>query len=533
MLEIPGWIPFQRLAALLALLAAAVALAVVDRPSRLSAALRRRFLFGLPLGTLASAGGVLLVYLVVQDGWSSWYRPVVIPFRAWSYVYPSGMLTAAFAHSSPGHLVGNLVGTLTLAPVAEYAWSHYPTRRGSTSFGSARENPYVRSLVVFPAVVFGVGLLTAVFALGPVVGFSGVVFAFAGFALVFRPLATVLAFVSGRVVSLFYNAMLSPEVVSSARPVFSTPWWSQIAIQGHAIGFLFGVLLGAWLSHRRGVRTARVPQFRRRPPVCRQRVAVGGVLVPRRRDLRAVPRGRVRARRRARDHRRADGRGVRQAASGVRTRQLAVFGPSLAGRPRRAPRRRRGAVGAGDAVQHVHRERRRLAGRERHGQGLRGDVRRGRAERADRRLRRRTVRRVDDDQHLGGHRQKRAARHLDDGRLDESAGVRRRVRGQSRRSRLARPGDGGPRRLRRHGRGGRLPGVPRRRRRGATGVRDRPGPGRTRRRPAERLGRADADGLRRAGVVRQRDRQGADADREHDDDARRDSVRPRELPRLR
>ncbi|ELZ97776.1 rhomboid family intramembrane serine protease [Haloferax sulfurifontis] len=251
MLEIPGWIPFQRLAALLALLAAAVALAVVDRPSRVSAALRRRFLFGLPLGTLVSAGGVLLVYLVVQDGWSSWYRPIVIPFRAWSYFYPTGMLTAAFAHSSPGHLVGNLVGTLTLAPVAEYAWSHYPTRRGSTSFGSARENPYVRSLVVFPAVVFGVGLLTAVFALGPVVGFSGVVFAFAGFALVFRPLATVLAFVSGRVVSLFYNAMLSPEVVSSARPTFSTPWWSQIAIQGHAIGFLFGVLLGVWLSHRR------------------------------------------------------------------------------------------------------------------------------------------------------------------------------------------------------------------------------------------------------------------------------------------
>ncbi|AFK19245.1 rhomboid family intramembrane serine protease [Haloferax mediterranei ATCC 33500] len=251
MLDIPGWIPLHRLAAVATLLVAVVALTLADRPSRLATALRRRFLFGLPWGTLVSVGGVLFVYLFVQDGLSSWYRPMVIPFRAWSYFYPLGMATAAFSHSGAGHLIGNLIGTLTLAPVAEYAWGHYPTRRGSTSFGSLRENPYVRAFIIFPGVVFGVGLLTSVFALGPVIGFSGVVFAFAGFALVTRPLTTVLAFVSGRVVRVFYNAMLSPEVVSTARPVFSTPRWAQIAIQGHAIGLLFGILLGLWVARQR------------------------------------------------------------------------------------------------------------------------------------------------------------------------------------------------------------------------------------------------------------------------------------------
>ncbi|WP_416839668.1 rhomboid family intramembrane serine protease [Haloferax sp. DFSO52] len=251
MLEIPGWIPFHRLAVVVAILVALVTLSLADRPSRLMASLRRRFLFGLPLGTFVSVASVLVVYLFVQGGISSWYRPLVIPFRAWSYFYPLGMVTAAFAHSSAGHLVGNLVGTLTLAPIAEYAWGHYPTRRGSTSFGSFWENPYARALVIFPAGVLGVGLLSSFFALGPVIGFSGVVFAFAGFALVTRPLTTVLAFVSGRVLSLVYNALQSPEIVATARPVYSTPWWAQIAIQGHAIGLLFGVILGVWVVHHR------------------------------------------------------------------------------------------------------------------------------------------------------------------------------------------------------------------------------------------------------------------------------------------
>ncbi|WP_410764699.1 rhomboid family intramembrane serine protease [Haloferax sp. DFSO60] len=251
MLSLPGWIPFHRLALVIALGVALAALAFIDSPGRISRTLRRRFIFGLPWGTLVSVAGVLGVYLFVQGGYTSWYRPLVIPFRAWSYLYPTGMAFAAFSHSGAGHLIGNLVGTLTLAPLAEYIWSHYPTRRGSTSFGSWRENPYVRAFVIFPLVVFVVGLLGSVFALGPVIGFSGVVFAFAGFALVTRPLTTILVFFSGRVIRLFYDAMVSPELTASAGPVFSSPWWAEIALQGHALGLLMGLLLGIGLMRSR------------------------------------------------------------------------------------------------------------------------------------------------------------------------------------------------------------------------------------------------------------------------------------------
>jgi len=253
MLAVPDWLPVQQLAIVLAVAVAAVVLLVLD-PRRRSwgETLRRRFLFGLPLGTLASVAFVLAVYLFVQSGFGNWYRPVTIPFRAWSYFYPLGLATAAFSHMGPGHLIGNLIGTLTLAPLVEYAWGHYPRRRGASTFSSWRTNPYVRSLVVFPAVVVAVGLLTAAFAVGPIIGFSGVVFAFAGFALVYYPFTTVLALVGGQVLRVTYRAFLAPQTVASASPTFSVPWWAQIAIQGHALGLLIGVLLGLYVLRRRG-----------------------------------------------------------------------------------------------------------------------------------------------------------------------------------------------------------------------------------------------------------------------------------------
>lgn len=214
--------------------------------------LRARFLLGVPWGTVVSVVFVFCVYLFVQGGLDNWYTPTVIPFTAWSYTYPVGMLTSAFAHSGAGHLVGNLVGTVTYGVVAEYAWGHYPRERGATAFSSWRTNPYIRAFVVFPAAVVGVGLLTSVFGLGPVIGFSGVVFAFAGFALVTYPLATVLALVAGRVVRLGYSALVSPVSQAKSQPVFSTPWFADIAIQGHAFGLLVGVMLGLWLVNRRG-----------------------------------------------------------------------------------------------------------------------------------------------------------------------------------------------------------------------------------------------------------------------------------------
>jgi len=252
MVAVPDGLPIQQVAVLLSV---AVALAVVyrlDGDAEWVATLRRRFVMGVPWGTLTVLAGVLGVYLLLQDGLSHWYRPVTIPFRAWSYFYPLGMATAAFAHSGAGHLVGNLVGTLALAPLAEYAWGHFPRRRGTQTFTSPLTNPYVRAFVAFPAAVVGIGLFTSAFALGPVIGFSGVVFAFAGFALVYYPIATVVAVAVGNALRTLYGALRQPVVSASASPSYSTPWWADVAIQGHAIGLLAGILLGVWLARTRG-----------------------------------------------------------------------------------------------------------------------------------------------------------------------------------------------------------------------------------------------------------------------------------------
>jgi len=250
-----------RVAVVAALVFSLTAAFLFDQPSAFGAQLRQRFVLGLPWGTLLSAGFVLAVYLFLQGGWARWNAPVTLPFRAWSYFYPLGMLSAAFSHNGPGHLVGNLVGTLTLAPLAEYAWGHFTRDRGSQSFSSWRTNPYVRAFVIFPAVVLVVGLLTSFFAIGPIIGFSGVVFAFAGAALVNYPLGTVIALAGGGALRLVYNALQTPILTRSARPAYISPWWADIAIQGHALGLLIGVLVGLVVVRAR--RRADRPSARR------------------------------------------------------------------------------------------------------------------------------------------------------------------------------------------------------------------------------------------------------------------------------
>jgi membrane associated rhomboid family serine protease len=246
-------LPVQRAAVVLAVLLAGGIVWWLDRPAgRWGWHLRARFVAGVPWGTVVSVCFVLAVYLFVQGGLTHWYTPLVIPFTAWSYTYPLGMVTAAFSHSGPNHLVGNLVGTLTYAPLVEYAWGHFPRERGLTSFSSWRTNPYVRAFLVFPVAVVLVGLATSMFGLGPIIGFSGVVFAFAGFALVYYPLGTVLALVAGQGIRLAYGAFLTPISRVSSREVFSTPWFADIALQGHVLGFLLGVLLALWVSEHRG-----------------------------------------------------------------------------------------------------------------------------------------------------------------------------------------------------------------------------------------------------------------------------------------
>lgn len=241
-----------RVAVPAAFLAAAVAVWRLDRPrGAWGRRLRSRLLLGVPWGTLVAAALVLAVYLVVQRGFWHPYDPLVVPFSSWSYLYPLGVVTAPFAHAGLGHLTGNLVGTLVLAPLAEYAWSHFPTERGSSSFGSWRTNPLVRAFVLFPLGVVTIGLASSLFSWGPVIGFSSVVFAFAGFALVQYPLAAVVAVVARGLVGTVYYALQNPVAVSGASPSYGPPWWFGIAVQGHLLGLLLGVVVGVAVLARR------------------------------------------------------------------------------------------------------------------------------------------------------------------------------------------------------------------------------------------------------------------------------------------
>ncbi|MGM0397716.1 MAG: rhomboid family intramembrane serine protease [Halobacteriota archaeon] len=236
----------------IALLVSLAIVRALDGPrGRWGRRVRSRLLLGVPWGTLTTIVFVLIVYLGLQQGLETPRSPLHIPFTSWSYFYPLGVLTAPFAHQGLGHVTGNVLGTIALAPLAEYAFSHFPTQRGRTAFDTWRTNPYVRAFVLFPAGAIGVGLLTSIFSWGPIIGFSGVVFAFAGFALVRYPLATVVALVARDMLGTLYYVLRDPVITSSASPSFGPPWWAGIAIQGHFLGFLLGVTLGAIVVSRR------------------------------------------------------------------------------------------------------------------------------------------------------------------------------------------------------------------------------------------------------------------------------------------
>lgn len=248
-------------AVLLGLVVSAVVVRRLDgAEGSLGERLRKRFVLGVPWGTLVSVAIVLLTYLLLQDGLANWYDPTTLPYRAWSYLYPLGMATAAFSHNGPGHLLGNLFATLALAPIVEYAWGHFPQERGAESFSSLRTNPLVRAVLVFPGAVLAVGLLTSVLAVGPIIGFSGVVFAFAGFALVHYPITTIVATLGGsEAIGIVYRALQSPILTTTPSPSPPTaPWWAQIAIQGHALGLFLGVVLGVAVLIARGQRPSAV-----------------------------------------------------------------------------------------------------------------------------------------------------------------------------------------------------------------------------------------------------------------------------------
>jgi membrane associated rhomboid family serine protease len=309
----------------------AAALAIVyrtDRPSGAwTRALRSRFLLGVPWGTLVAVAGVVGVYLFVQSGLENPDRPVVIPFRSWSYLYPEGLLWSSFAHAGRGHITGNLLSTLVAGGIAEYAYGHFPGGRevddetgtlrsalpsrgslpsreslrrvrsegpsavtvgidsptlpalpGLSRGGPLAGNPYVRAFVVVPGAMALFGVVSALFALGPVIGFSGVVFALWGFALVFHPVGTVAALTGATLVNVAYETLRNPVVTAGASGSYGPPGWANVAIQGHALGFVAGTLAAVWLARRRrGSEANRGGAARRRRTTAL--AAFGGVLL--------------------------------------------------------------------------------------------------------------------------------------------------------------------------------------------------------------------------------------------------------------
>lgn len=216
---------------------------------------RSRLIGGVPWGTLVTVCLVVGVYLGLQRGLWQWSDPLVAPFRSWSYFYPTGVLTSGFTHASPSHLISNMTATAVLAPIAEYAWGHYPSGEGGReAIESAPwyRRPWLRAFVLFPVISVAAGLLTAVFALGPVIGFSGVVFAYGGFAIVQYPLTTVVGLLSVSVLRTLVDAVVSPVTVAAVGTgTPGPPGWATIAVQSHGLGFLVGLLLGlAVLRHR-------------------------------------------------------------------------------------------------------------------------------------------------------------------------------------------------------------------------------------------------------------------------------------------
>lgn len=240
-----------QIAILVVLLASLLIVSRLEGDAAIGRRIRSKLLLGIPWGTLVSIVSITTFYLVVQRGFWSPAAPLTIPFTSWSYFYPLGYLTAPFAHGSLGHLTGNVIGFAALGALAEYAFSHFPTDRGSAAFDSWRTNPYVRAFVVFPAGVFSVAVVTSVFAWGPIIGFSGVVFAAAGFSLVRYPIATVVALVARGFLRTVYSSLQNPIVYGSASPSFGPPWWANVAIQGHLLGFLVGATIATLMIARR------------------------------------------------------------------------------------------------------------------------------------------------------------------------------------------------------------------------------------------------------------------------------------------
>ena len=283
----------------------------LDGRGRWRETLTDRFVLGVPWGSLVSTLLVVLVYLFVQSGFENWSDPAVLPFRSWSYSYVLGMLAAGFSHAGPGHLLNNLLATLVLAPLVEYAWGHYPPDDGTGDLpsddqpddtgvplgddqpddtdhrppaeppvadrsegdaggdaGDSRsrlDRPVARALVWFPLGLVTISVLTSVFARGFSLGYSGTVFFLLGVAVVLLPLATIVGMVTLTGVTVVFRALQTPVLqVTADTGGPGPPAWAGVNVQAHLVGFLLGVLVASALLRRRN----------RRPDISRLALAV-------------------------------------------------------------------------------------------------------------------------------------------------------------------------------------------------------------------------------------------------------------------
>ena len=215
------------------------------------AAMKARFFLGVPWGSVVIILAVIAVYLFVQSGFRDLGNPVYLPFVNWSYLYPTGVILAPFTHGSYGHLISNVLTALVLLPVAEYIFGHYRHDDPWQLNYRRRDHPLVRALLIFPGVILLVALFSSLFAWGPVIGFSGVVFAAAGFTVIKFPILTIVLLFSRSVILRVIEAILEPVVIAEAREIVQEPGWVGVSFQGHAIGFLVGVVLCILLLHYR------------------------------------------------------------------------------------------------------------------------------------------------------------------------------------------------------------------------------------------------------------------------------------------
>ncbi|MFB6293216.1 MAG: rhomboid family intramembrane serine protease [Halonotius sp.] len=245
----------QRLFLALGVVVSLAIVASLGRPAVWYRELTDRLVAGVPWGTLLIMAGLVAVYAGLQDGFGD-PGPIVLPFRSWSYLDPLGIAIASFAHASTSHLVGNLIGTLVFGSIAEFIWGHKPRRDTTTRGRALWTHPGVRAVVIYPVAAVLVGVFGAAIALGQIIGFSTVVFAFAGFVLVRYPLGAVIASVGQGVVSRLFTAFQLPQSISAGGGG-GLPWFASVAVQAHAVGLLVGVLLGlAYRSRTNGSHSA-------------------------------------------------------------------------------------------------------------------------------------------------------------------------------------------------------------------------------------------------------------------------------------